>query len=61
VYPVGVWFSAVYLGEHYVVDVIGGIAYATIAFILAEKIIAYVHTRHINMIGKAIEPAPIKP
>ena len=28
--PVGTWFSAVYLGEHYFVDVLGGIAYATI-------------------------------
>ncbi len=35
VFPVMVWFSAVYLGEHYVVDVMGGIAYATIAFIVA--------------------------
>jgi len=25
--PVGVWFSAVYLGEHYIVDLLGGIAY----------------------------------
>jgi membrane-associated phospholipid phosphatase len=30
-----VWFSAIYLGEHYVIDVIGGIAYATIAYIIA--------------------------
>jgi membrane-associated phospholipid phosphatase len=36
--PVGVWFSAVYLGEHYVVDVIGGIAYATCAFFVTEKL-----------------------
>jgi membrane-associated phospholipid phosphatase len=61
VFPVGVWFSAVYLGEHYVVDVIGGIVYATIAFILAEKIIAYVQSRHINILGKASERAPSKP
>jgi membrane-associated phospholipid phosphatase len=38
-FPIFVWFSAVYLGEHYVVDVIGGIAYATLAFLLAEKLI----------------------
>lgn len=41
VFPFGVWFSAVYLGEHYVVDVIGGIAYASFAFILVEKIIPH--------------------
>lgn len=39
VFPVGVWFSAVYLGEHYVVDVIGGIIYATFAFLLVEKLV----------------------
>ena len=38
-FPVGVWFSAVYLGEHYVVDLIGGVAYSTISFFLVEKII----------------------
>jgi len=37
--PVGTWFSAVYLGEHYFVDVLGGIAYATIAFLAVEKIL----------------------
>jgi hypothetical protein len=37
--PVGTWFSAVYLGEHYVVDVLGGIAYATVAFVAVEKIL----------------------
>ena len=33
--PTMIWFSAVYLGEHYVVDVVGGIMYATFASILA--------------------------
>jgi len=39
--PTMIWFSAVYLGEHYVIDVVGGIIYATLASILAlnkEKI-----------------------
>lgn len=35
IYPVMVWFSAIYLGEHYVIDVVGGIIYATLAFIIA--------------------------
>ena len=39
IFPFGVWFSAVYLGEHYVVDVLGGIAYAAIAFVAVEKIL----------------------
>jgi len=39
VFPVGVWFSAVYLGEHYVIDVIGGIVYATCAFLFVESVL----------------------
>lgn len=35
VFPTVIWFSAVYLGEHYVVDVIGGVAYATLAAMLS--------------------------
>ncbi len=37
--PVGTWFSAVYLGEHYVADVIGGIVYSTGAFVAVERIL----------------------
>lgn len=33
-YVFGVWFSVVYLGEHYAVDVIAGILYASIAYLL---------------------------
>lgn len=33
-YVLGVWFSVVYLGEHYVIDVLVGIAYATIAYLV---------------------------
>jgi len=38
-FPVGVWFSAVYLGEHYIIDLLGGIAYSTLSFFLVEKLI----------------------
>jgi len=37
--PIGIWFSAVYLGEHYIIDLLGGVAYSTFAFFLVEKII----------------------
>ena len=45
--PVGTWFSAVYLGEHYFVDVLGGIVYASIAFIAVEKILPLLSQRSI--------------
>ena len=32
-YATGVWLSIVYLADHYVVDVIGGIAYASVAYV----------------------------
>jgi hypothetical protein len=35
-FPVGVRFSSVYLGEHYVVGVLGGITYAIIASVAVE-------------------------
>ncbi len=46
VFPFGVWFSAVYLGEHYIVDVLGGIAYATLAFLISEKLIPYIQFKY---------------
>jgi membrane-associated phospholipid phosphatase len=45
IFPFGVWFSAVYLGEHYVVDVLGGIAYAVVAFVAVEKILPLLSKR----------------
>jgi membrane-associated phospholipid phosphatase len=35
-----VWFATVYLGHHYVVDVIGGAAYATVGYLLVKRILA---------------------
>jgi membrane-associated phospholipid phosphatase len=35
-----VWFSVVYLGEHYVIDVIGGILFAWAAWLVMMKIVA---------------------
>jgi len=51
VLPVGTWFSAVYLGEHYFTDVLGGIAYATIAFVAVETLIPLILNRS-KFIGK---------
>ena len=51
IFPLGVWFSAVYLGEHYVVDVLGGIAYAMIAFVVVEKTLPLL-SEHFNLFKK---------
>jgi membrane-associated phospholipid phosphatase len=45
VLPVGTWFSAIYLGEHYFTDVLGGIAYATIAFVAVETLLPIISHR----------------
>lgn len=40
--PVGTWFSAVYLGEHYFTDVVAGIIYATVAYFAVTKLLPYI-------------------
>ncbi len=36
-YVLGVWLSVVYLGEHYVFDIVVGVLYTSVAFILVTK------------------------
>jgi len=38
-YPLGVWFSAVYLNQHYIVDLLIGTAYAAAAYLLVERVL----------------------
>ncbi len=38
-YVLGVWFSVVYLGEHYVSDILSGVLYAIIFFFITIKLI----------------------
>jgi hypothetical protein len=40
IYPLSIWFGVVYLGEHYVFDVILGVMYGAAAFYATELIIA---------------------
>jgi membrane-associated phospholipid phosphatase len=61
IFPFGVWFSAVYLGEHYIVDVLGGIAYATVAFVIAETLIPHIQFRRANRLKpQTLTNYPIK-
>jgi len=53
VLPVGTWFSAVYLGEHYVVDIFAGIAYATVAFVVVIAVLPLLSKR-VHFLGKHI-------
>jgi len=38
-YPIGTWFSAVYLGEHYIIDLIIGLIYFIIAYQIVLRFI----------------------
>ena len=60
IFPIGVWFSAVYLGEHYVVDVLGGIAYATVAFLAVELLLPYL-SRRVGFLRKHVPKSEAKP
>jgi len=53
--PLGVWFSAVYLGEHYIIDLLAGVAYSTAAFFLVEKLITRfsLHSRIVQIFKRA--------
>jgi membrane-associated phospholipid phosphatase len=36
IYPIGTWFSAVYLNEHYIIDLIIGLIYVVIAYSIVK-------------------------
>jgi membrane-associated phospholipid phosphatase len=44
--PVGTWFSAVYLGEHYFTDVVAGIIYATLSYLAVVKLLPWLSTKN---------------
>ena len=39
IYPLGVWFSAVYLNQHYIIDLLIGLGYLTVAYQITDKIL----------------------
>jgi hypothetical protein len=54
--PVGVWFSVVYLGEHFVVDIFGGILYASVAYLMVEYGLPLAAKR-VGFLRKHVPPA----
>ncbi len=40
-YPASLWLGVVYLGEHYVIDVVLGLLYAILAFVAADQFFAW--------------------
>ena len=57
--PIGTWFSAVYLGEHYFTDVVAGIIYALVAYFAVEKLLPYVSCR-IGLLQKHVPTEMVK-
>lgn len=53
-YVLAVWFSVVYLGEHYVVDVIAGVVYATVFFLFTERVIYHINWQQLFSKVKAV-------
>jgi hypothetical protein len=39
IYPLGTWFSAVYLNEHYIIDLIIGLIYVIIAYQVVKRLL----------------------
>lgn len=55
IYVLGVFFSVVYLGEHYIVDLIGGAFYALIGYFIAVRLHVYDWGRLIDKYIKRVE------
>lgn len=53
-YVFGVWFAVVYLGEHYVVDVLAGITYATGAYWLVQRYHNFMRSRSLETIPSEV-------
>ncbi|HNY91554.1 MAG TPA: hypothetical protein PKM23_08500, partial [bacterium] len=48
-YPAGVWFSAVYLNQHYIIDLFIGAGYLLIAYVITDRLlIPHVFSRFIS-------------
>ncbi|MDP9380812.1 MAG: phosphatase PAP2 family protein [Chloroflexota bacterium] len=52
-YCLGLWFSIVYMGDHYVIDVLAGIVYAVVAFFALEGLYKWLARRRAARISRA--------
>lgn len=51
-YPITIWFAVVYLGEHYVFDVLAGIAYAALSYWLAPHVVRMLRKAKAKLLSK---------
>lgn len=51
-YPLAIWFGVVYLGEHYVIDVLLGVVYATLSYIAAPHLLRLIQKLKIYLQNK---------
>ena len=48
-YPIGVWFSAIYLNQHYIIDLLLGAGYLGIAYIISDRLLVpHVFSRFVD-------------
>jgi membrane-associated phospholipid phosphatase len=55
-YTLAVWFAIVYLGHHYIVDILGGVAFAVGAYVLVARL--GILDRALAWLVRTARPAP---
>ena len=55
-YPILMWFSIVYLGDHYVVDILAGVAVALVGWLLAGRLVRQEAPLHRLVLAGAAAP-----
>ncbi len=46
IYPITMWIGVVYMGEHYIIDVVLGAVYALVFYLLSQNNKVYNYTKH---------------
>jgi hypothetical protein len=58
IYNAMLWFTVVYLAQHWVIDIFAGIAWATVSFFLVDAILRRLPTHIIGDYRANPEPKP---